>query len=219
MEKYSRSGHRSRIRSLYLDNEIHSLSDVNLLELFLSLTIPQKDVKPLTYELFNKFGSLEKIFSASTEELLSVTGVGENTALAIELHKAFSSASREMPKDDLLDIENRKKFAKNILSAPMEFGIYALDSSGMIIQTFYYDSINKNNADNIIKEVTVSECAYILVARNSNGIIMADDITSISDIKLGLQNLGVYILDYITVGQDKITAVSESEKQNLVKYE
>ncbi|MFR1271940.1 MAG: hypothetical protein ACLSCS_05725 [Eubacterium sp.] len=47
----SRNGHRQRMRRTYLLGGMENAPDHNLLELFLSIIIPQKDVKQLAYDL------------------------------------------------------------------------------------------------------------------------------------------------------------------------
>ncbi len=65
MNNISHNGHRERIRAQYIANGIDNMPDHNVLELLLSISIPRKDVKPIAYDLINRFGSLEKVFSAS----------------------------------------------------------------------------------------------------------------------------------------------------------
>ena len=72
MDKLERRGHRQRMRDAYLRGGADSMADHNMLELFLSLVIPQKDVKPLAYDLINTFGSLERVVSASPQRLMEV---------------------------------------------------------------------------------------------------------------------------------------------------
>ena len=40
-----RDGHRDRIRNAYLNGEYDDAEDTKILELFLSLVVPRKDVK------------------------------------------------------------------------------------------------------------------------------------------------------------------------------
>ncbi|MCM1114450.1 MAG: helix-hairpin-helix domain-containing protein, partial [Clostridium sp.] len=85
MPELGRNGHRQRMRNQFLLDRMENAPDHNLLELYLTIAIPQKDVKPLAYALINSFGSLEAVFSASPEELMAIAGVGEVTAVAISL--------------------------------------------------------------------------------------------------------------------------------------
>lgn len=70
----SRNGHRQRMRRTYLLGGMENAPDHNLLELFLSIIIPQKDVKQLAYDLINRFGSLEGVLNADANQLMNVSG-------------------------------------------------------------------------------------------------------------------------------------------------
>ncbi|MDY6367054.1 MAG: JAB domain-containing protein [Clostridia bacterium] len=92
------AGHRKRLRERFLKHP-DSFSDHELLELLLCSFLPRVNTNALAHTLLFTFGSLENIFLANKEELLSITGIGENTATQIlvfgEIYrKAFCS-----PKD------------------------------------------------------------------------------------------------------------------------
>ena len=85
MSELSRENHRERVRDSYLKNSFDSMSDSSVLEMLLFYSIPRKDATPIAYELINRFGSLEAVFNADIKELVKVEGVGENTAILINL--------------------------------------------------------------------------------------------------------------------------------------
>lgn len=77
------SGHRGRLRREFITNGADSMKDRELLELLLTYAIPRADVAPRARELLSTFGSLEKVFCASPERLMSVDGIGEAAAVFI----------------------------------------------------------------------------------------------------------------------------------------
>lgn len=77
-------GHRERLRRRFL-TDASQLSTAEHLELLLTYAIPRQDVAPLAQTLLAHFGSLEELFQASPDELLHVNGVGEATAVLIQL--------------------------------------------------------------------------------------------------------------------------------------
>ena len=85
MPEINRQQHRERVRKAYLNNSFESMPDSNVLEMVLFYAIPRKDVKDVSYALINRFGSLEGVLSADIKELVKVEGVGENTAILINL--------------------------------------------------------------------------------------------------------------------------------------
>lgn len=77
--------HRKRLRERYLREGIESLEDYRVLEMLLFQTIPVKDTYETAHLLINKFGSLFDVLVASYEELITVPGVGNKTALMLVL--------------------------------------------------------------------------------------------------------------------------------------
>ncbi len=93
-------GHRERLRNKFISQNGDNLADYELLELILTLAIPRRDVKPLAKDLLAKFGSFSKVIAAELNELMSVSGVKENTAIAIKL---IQSSCRRYLKADMSD--------------------------------------------------------------------------------------------------------------------
>ena len=98
-------GHRQRIRERFLKGGGAAFADYELLEAYLTIAIPRRDVKPLAKLLIAKFGSFAEVVSAKNEELLAVDGVGENTLFALKIIKeAAQRMSWEMLKDKDLPV-------------------------------------------------------------------------------------------------------------------
>lgn len=81
----SNAGHRQRLKEKFIKSSLEGFHDYETLELLLTFAIPRRDVKPLAKELLKRFKSLKCVFEATLEELTSVPGVGENTALLLML--------------------------------------------------------------------------------------------------------------------------------------
>jgi len=92
-------GHRQRLRQRFVDGGADALQDYELLELFLFMAIPRKDVKPLAKDLLKRFGSLPALLSAPLHELTKVSGISENTAIALQ---AVAATSTRMLKQELM---------------------------------------------------------------------------------------------------------------------
>ncbi len=98
-------GHRDRLKDRYLANGLDSFEPHNVLELLLFYGLPYKDTNDLAHELINRFGSLDKVFEASVDDLCSVNGVGKNVATLIKL---IPDLSRYY---DMLKNKPRSKFS------------------------------------------------------------------------------------------------------------
>jgi len=79
-EKGIHDGHRKRMRDKLVAHGARIFDTYELLEMLLYHTIPYRDTNPIAKRLLIAFGSLEGVFTATREELLSVNGIGERTA-------------------------------------------------------------------------------------------------------------------------------------------
>jgi len=61
-------GHRQRLRDRFLNNEKGSHSEEALLELLLTYTIPQKDVRPQVERLLAEYGDLTSVLNAPADD-------------------------------------------------------------------------------------------------------------------------------------------------------
>jgi DNA repair protein RadC len=91
------SGHRHRLRERFITSGFGSLADYEILELLLFLAKPRGDVKPLAKKLIANFGSLQRIFSASEENLSEIEGVGKSIISSLKLVK--ESAARMLKEE------------------------------------------------------------------------------------------------------------------------
>lgn len=82
-------GHRERLRQRYLESGFGGFTDREKLEYFLSLCIPRKDVKPLADVLLKKYKSISKVIDQPVDELKTVNGIGESTAINIVALRDF----------------------------------------------------------------------------------------------------------------------------------
>lgn len=85
MAEKEKAGHRQRLRERFLAGGSEECSDEMLLELLLTFAIGRKDVKPLAQELFQIFGNLDHILSASPDELLKVKGLGQSSIALLKV--------------------------------------------------------------------------------------------------------------------------------------
>ena len=81
MEKENiHAGHRERLRKRFDAVGAKGFEEHTFLELLLFYVIPRKDTNPIAHELLRRFGSLEKVLSASAQELMQVEDIGQNAA-------------------------------------------------------------------------------------------------------------------------------------------
>ena len=88
MEEYQK-GHRERLRQRYLEKGFAGFTDREKLEYFLCLCIPRKDVKPLADTLLKKYKTISNVIDQPIDELKTVNGIGESTAINIAALRDF----------------------------------------------------------------------------------------------------------------------------------
>ncbi len=84
------TGHRSRLRSRFLEGDKTTLTDESLLELLLTYAIPRKDVQPIARKLLSKFGDIKSVIQANVENLCDVKGIGKQVAILIKVVDHFT---------------------------------------------------------------------------------------------------------------------------------
>ncbi len=117
MEQIDHSGHRNRIRERLFAGEMPCGTDDEILEVLLFYAIPRSDTRPLAESLIDKFGSLRGVANATKEQLMSVKGVGEKTAIFLQ---TASLLARKTPVPEetvyLNEYEEKRAFFCGLLS-------------------------------------------------------------------------------------------------------
>jgi hypothetical protein len=83
-QQQDNAGHRARLRQRFRADPA-LLSETEILELLLTYAIPRRDVAPLAQALIDRFGSIEHVLTAPSEELLTVPGIGEQAASLVQV--------------------------------------------------------------------------------------------------------------------------------------
>ncbi len=79
------AGHRKRMRDRFKSKGLSGLEDHEILELLMYYVYAQRNTNDIGHDLLREFGSLEKVFYATEEELLDIKGIGERGATLISL--------------------------------------------------------------------------------------------------------------------------------------
>jgi DNA repair protein RadC len=151
MEKPHYLNHRKRLRKRFLKTGFEGFQDYEALELLLTYAIPRKDVKPLAKELIKKFGSFQGVMDASYDDLISIKGIRENTAI-------FIQALKECVSLYLKERVIKKKKQISSTSALLDYCKAVM--SGLKDEQFRAIFLNSQNeviADEVIHEGTVNE--------------------------------------------------------------
>jgi DNA repair protein RadC len=213
-----RSGHRKRILEKLINHGYETLFDYEIAEIMLFLIFKRKDTKTLAKNLIKKFGTIDRILSATKEDLLSIDGIGESTFRGIKIVNAIVMASlkgRIIKKcviecfDDV--IRYCKAHMKNLLSE--EFRILLLNGVNEIIcdNTVYKGSIDAVNAcprEIVRKCIEYGAKGLILIHNHPSGnpTPSANDVITTKRIKEATDVFGISLYDHIIIGGDRHTS-------------
>ena len=145
----------------------------NVLEMLLFYSIPQKDTNEIAHLLINEFGSLSAVFDAPIEALMTIEGVGLETATLIkfipELFRVYE-ADKFSDKPIILSSESAKKYlASHYKGATYEkFVILYLDGHGKILKE---EEISQGNETMVYTDLSSITKSALLV--NAKGLVLS----------------------------------------------
>jgi len=220
------ANHRERVRTRFVNNgfSIDNFEDHQVLEYLLFHAIPRIDTNEHAHRLLDRFGSFRDVLDAKHEDLVSVEGIGENTATFIKLLAATSRryAMSESKIGEQYDtIDKVGKFLTTLFMGATKEKVYLLTFNGK----------NEMTSCNLICEGTVTSSAFSLksvigIALNEDaaGIVIAHnhptglavpsgaDIEFTSQLRYICQEVGINLLEHIIVAGNSYAPII---KKNL----
>ncbi|MBQ8308386.1 MAG: hypothetical protein IJX96_00980 [Clostridia bacterium] len=137
-------GHRQRLMDKVLAG---TCCEHEFLEMFLCFSIPRRNTNDLAHRLLSTFGSLPNLLAASPEQIMSVEGIGKNTAaLLCCMGKFCQDYFHKFKGENALPATyEREAFVRYINEryAPLEsevFDVYLLDGNGRIFRNERFES-------------------------------------------------------------------------------
>lgn len=162
-------GHRARMRQKAEKGE---LEEHEWLEVLLFNAIPRRNTNEIAHALLLRFGSIQRVFSARTEDLLSVDGVGESVATYLRTVGCFYEKFREK--------EEKRYYGKFEHNAFLSFvndsyygievevlDLYLLNGEGLVVDKKRF-SVEQLYSVKVIPE----ELTSFLLQREGSGVVM-----------------------------------------------
>lgn len=214
-------GHRKRLKKRFLEEDLDSFEDHQVLELLLFYAIPRKDTNELAHRLIHKYGSLSTVLESDPVELASTVGISENAAVLLSL---IPSLSRYYLKD--------KWGNKETIDSSTKAGKYLVDLfAGRSSEMFYLvclDTQNKIIHSALVHEGTINEvpiypriivetairhkASSVVLAHNHPGgsieISKADN-EATNKIKTALNAISIQVMDHIIVAGNRYISFAE----------
>lgn len=208
-------GHRERLREKYLQGGYFAFHEYEVLELLLTYVIPRKDTKPIAKDLIEKFGSLDGVVTASIEELYSISGIKENSAIFVKL---LGDLSKNLYKGEIkkegIQLKDKNSLIRYLrseigFSSREEFRVIFLNNYNMLVgsETLFIGTIDKSAVypREIVEKVLYYKAKGIIFAHNhpsGNLRPSKQDIQITEHMQEALDLIDVKLLEHIIITQD-----------------
>jgi DNA repair protein RadC len=214
-------GHRSRLRTRFLETGFKGLADYEILELALTYVIPRKDVKLQSKSLIQEFGSLKQVFDADIKDLKKIKNLSDYSAGFLVFLRRFSSLylSLEIKQQEKINSPDMAKdFLISSLSGEKIEKVYilTLDSGNRITSYKELESGTVNKSflmpRKIAETALNNKAASIIIAHNHPGGTLKpsqSDISATISVRRALESIEVFLLDHIIVSNNDYFSFKE----------
>ena len=183
--------HREKLRQRLRAEGPDNFEDHQALELLLFYAIPRIDTNEQAHRLLERFGSFRDVFDAKYEDLVSVPGIGESTALFIKLIAATArryALSESKIGNRFETVDQVGKYLINLFMGESNEKAYILTFNGKneltCCKLLCEGSVNSNAVSprSIVETAIIEHAVGIVLAHNHpNGLAVpsGSDITSL----------------------------------------
>jgi DNA repair protein RadC len=219
-EDYNRD-HRKRLRLKFLTSGIEAFHDYEALELFLTYAIPRRDVKPEAKELIRRFGSIKGAVDADIADLMSIKGIGKDSAILIKLVKEIAALylkAKAKQKKQVTCTTELLDFCRTVMGGKQdeEFCVIYLDAQNQIIE---FETIQRGVVNQavvyprqVLESALKKKASAIILAHNhpSGHVRPSDaDIRLTKTIQETAKILDILVHDHIIVGENRFFSFRE----------
>ncbi len=212
---------QERPREKLLSKGADSLSDAELLAIFLRTGIKGKNVIELALEIIRHFGSLKKLFAADHDNFCQIKGLG--TAKFVQLQACLEMSQRhlaeEITKKDIMNNPNQVKtyIQSQLINYHNEvFAVLFLNNQHQLIsfEKLFFGTINASTVHPrvVIQRALANNAAAIIIAHNHpSGVAEAShsDIDITITLKHALNLIDVRLLDHFIVASHQVVSLAE----------
>ena len=219
------SGHRKRVRQEFLEHGFNEKTPPHkILEMLLFYSIPRRDTNVIAHNLLNKFGSINGVLDAPSDELMKIDGVTENTVALFKLILPVSSAyfSDKVAKNNkFTSSDSMGEFikAKYIGFTKEVLAITSLNANGGFLG---FDIVSEGDSTavelsfrKVIETVMKRNASYVVISHNhpkANALPSQSDVELTKRIASLLSSINVQLIDHIVIGFDDYVSMAQSRE-------
>lgn len=208
------NGHRQRMRERFLNNGLSSFEKHEVLELLLYYCVPRMDTNEIAHRLIDRFKTVGRVLQATPEELMSVEGVGENTATYLALlneSMRYVGVERSMEMEYMTSVEAYTRYMKELFVGMNKEMVYmlCLDAKRMVIGHYLVSEGSVISASiptrTVMSKALSCNAVYVVLAHNHPGglaIPSDEDEETTAYIEMMLRGIDVILLDHIVVSDN-----------------
>ncbi len=216
-------GHRERLRARFLKEGLENFEEHTALELLLFYGRPRCDTNEIAHALIARFGSFSAVLDAPMEDLLTVEGVGETTAILLKMVPELGSFYLEnrLEAGDVLDSTAKagayflpKFFGKRV----EEVYMVALDDKRKVLRCSCVSQQGVVNAvslsvHKILEQTIRAGATGVVLAHNHPGGVAlpsARDKLVTKEVYTALRYINARLLDHIIVADGDFVSLADS---------
>lgn len=204
-------GHRQRMRKRFRKEGLEGFAPHEVLELLLFYGRARGDVNGLAHSLIDAFGSLKGVLEARPEQLMTVHGVGEETATLISLMVPLFRRYQMYKNEERVILNNMNAARKYCLSLMAgrrteHFYVLCFNTSCELLGQRLIAEGSLTEVSAYPRQVVETALNYnahsvILCHNHPGGVLQpsADDIKTTRKIQLLLAGVDIRLMDHIIV--------------------
>lgn len=225
------SGHRERMMERFLCAP-ESLADHEILELLLYYALPRVDTNPIAHRLLRTFGSLKGVFNATPQQLASIDGLGERSAIFVavlgQLGKRMQISTDPLLEISKFSFNENKHNLKAFFSGLKEevFIAILLDAKQHFINYVKFSNYNHTSVTAEIPELAhalaLNRPAFVVVSHNHpSGIVLPSKEDDVATAKINAicYVAGAKLLDHIICTDNDVYSYHYANTLNQIKDE
>ena len=216
MEPFYKNEYRNSVEDLFIENKFESFDNEKALELLLLFSLPIHEAGPVAKRLIKHFGSLDRVISASYEELVEIGGMDRDSAVLVSLTGSLNKRAELEPFSKIKEVDSSQSaidyftyFFSNKKNAGA--GICYLDED-MRILTGEELELNDSTAAYCLQKAKENNAlAVVLGCKTKDSDLRPDEsfMQAFSEIRNTLVENNIKLMDVAVIGDENVTAFAK----------
>ncbi len=213
---------RKYLRNHMMEYDLQGIPLLDVIELMLYYTIPNKDVRPIAQALVNQFGTIDRMVKASSAERLRIPGIGERTnehfaMLGMLVPYLLRNKMGEYPVFD-----NKSKLYEfcaslHVMHEYEVMYLLCLNSASRLIKKEVKITVGTPSSANVeLKHImdavaNTATVKVVLCHNHPSGLLKpsTDDIKFTRSVKFALDRININLMDHIIVADNSTISMRE----------